>query len=117
MSVTEKQRRRNIEHYNRIKEDLHEFVFEDPEVPGRSFRLDKDSECYARLVKCITNYFPDDCDADAEVERLKNPQTMAMALYTSITHGRFGPRFVGPFREEAKEWLQVAKRLIKELGL
>ena len=36
-----------------------------------SFRLDKNDECFYRLLHVITDYFDERCDADDEVERLR----------------------------------------------
>ena len=94
-NTTPTQRARNYALYLRLRDGipvderktsrdgvgLHLFQFEVPirsctywdgaGEPSYMFRLDKDGECYRRLLSYITDHFPDDCDADTEVERLR----------------------------------------------
>jgi hypothetical protein len=39
--------------------------------PCYTFRIDKGSECFRRLLNVIADHFDTKCDADDEVERLR----------------------------------------------
>lgn len=88
--TTPEQRARNFALYQRLKDGfddprgfrdrgLSSFVYDVPIErlslgPGAqsfSFRLDKEDECFRRLLRVITNYFDERCDADDEVARLR----------------------------------------------
>lgn len=99
--ATPEQRARNYALYLRLRDGtpeaerlgtrdgvgLHVFTFEVPAadcamdnsysqkaggmVPHWSFRLDRDSECYRRLLSYISDHFDTKCDADEEVVRLR----------------------------------------------
>ena len=88
--TTVTQRQRNFALYQRLKDGygdrrefdtsgLSGFVYDVPIEQLRigpsgksfSFRLDKDGECFARLLHAITDHFDTKCDADDEVERLR----------------------------------------------
>lgn len=94
-NTTPRQRARNYALYLRLRDGiptgerkssrdgvgLHVFGFEIPtssvtagfrgDEHTLSFRLDKDGECYRRLLSYITDHFFDDCDADVEADRLR----------------------------------------------
>lgn len=86
------QRQRNFALYQRLRDGfidermgglarsgLSGFVFDVPIErlsvgPGAksfSFRLDKDDECFRRLLHVIADHFDSRCDADDEVDRLR----------------------------------------------
>lgn len=87
--TTDRQRQRNRETLQRLRDGdgrgmlrgsgLAGFVFDEPIErlsvgPGGktfSFRLDKGCESFRRLLSVIADHFPDRCDADDEVERLR----------------------------------------------
>ena len=86
--ATIKQRQRNAALYRRLRDGdgtgdfkssgLASFTFEVPfascsyggSPPSITFRLDKDSDCFRRLLHVISDHFDTKCDADDEVERL-----------------------------------------------
>lgn len=47
--------------------------------PSMSFRLDKNGECYRRLLSYISDHFPYSCDADDEVAALTAERDAAVA--------------------------------------
>jgi hypothetical protein len=90
--ATVKQRARNFALYKRLENGdgtgdykssgLAGFVYEVPvdvvtrggiggRPPCYSFRIDKDSECFRRLLHVISDHFDAKCDADDEAARLR----------------------------------------------
>ena len=94
--ATAQQRQRNRALYNRLRDGdgtgsfrssgLAGFVYEVPvdvvtrggiggNPPCYTFRIDKDSECFRRLLHVISDHFDSKCDADDEVARLRERVT------------------------------------------
>lgn len=111
--TTPKQRARNYALYQRLKDGdgtsdykaagLSGFVFEVPSssvtfggntVDGKpgalTFRLDKESDCFRRLLHVITDHFDTKCDADDEVERLRSGLDAVYARLAEISAKRAG---------------------------
>jgi hypothetical protein len=124
--TTPKQRQRNFALYQRLREGdgsgeyrasgLSGLTFEVPaghcvhaggNPPRFSFRLDKESDCFNRLLHVIADHFDTKCDADDEVERLRAGLDL---LYENLR--RFGATGHGKFGGEIERQLNIINSLL-----
>lgn len=104
--VTPQQRARNIAAYNRLKDGqisprhggqesgLSGFVYDVPierlsiAPSGKtfSFRLQKDDECFWRLLSVISDHFDGFCDADDQVDKMQATLRLVEELALSLEH-------------------------------